>query len=165
MDSPSNISGWHIDHIYPRSEATNFPMDEILPQKTRAKTVASIGNLTLLAPRENISQGAKLPNDEVKQNKLAASLVFLNPLLVNEKLFWGGKENSDKKILEGLRRVQSEGLLPAIGAAPGQTHGAALLDRVWNADSVSARQATYFRLFASDILADLGIRFNDLDLS
>ena len=149
--SPDPVEGWHLDHVFPNSESrrVDFPMTEVPNQATKEQVINSLGNLILLAPRENMSQQDALPNDGVKLKNLRGSLVYLNPILTDQS-GWG--ENSDlrPKIREGLLKVQA---------------GDALLNTTWGPESIAHRQRTYYELFVEDILRDLGFELQELNLA
>ena len=162
MDTSSSLTGWHIDHIFPKSLVDNFPLSESPNQKSKSDVVHSLGNLTLLAPAENLSASNTAPNNPEKQSILTNSQCFLNPLLTNHQnppKPWPSSITQAPKIYKGLLNIQKENLVD------GQKPGDALLDRNWDLDSVKAREQTYFKLFAKDILYDLGFDFSKFDLS
>jgi hypothetical protein len=151
------VTGWHLDHVFPKSETGNFPMTEVPNQTSKQRVVNSLGNLVLLAPKENLSLGKTLPNENIKMEKLAASLVWLNPVLVDSTL-WPNTITTSPEIRDALLSIQSQNLVQ------GQS-GSALLDEPWGPDAVAARFNCYFKLFVEDILRDLEIDFNSLALS
>lgn len=149
--SPDPVEGWHLDHVFPNSESrrVDFPMTEVPNQATKEQVINSLGNLILLAPRENMSQQDALPNDGVKLKNLRGSLVYLNPILTDQS-GWGENLTSDPKIREGLLKVQA---------------GDALLNTTWGPESIALRQRTYYELFVEDILRDLGFELQELNLA
>lgn len=148
MDNKSLKSGWHLDHVYPEGEVSKFVLDETKTQMEPKDVINLLGNLILLSPSDNFSQGKSLPSEVAKQTNIAGSLVYLNPTLVNSKL-WGPNLTSNAVIKKALEELQGE---------------KALLDSEWNFDSIRAREAMYFELFAEDILRDFGISFSGLIL-
>lgn len=148
MDSKSLKSGWHLDHVFPEGEVSRFEVDDTKTQLKPKDAINLIGNLILLNPSDNISQGKSLPSDSGKQKNIAGSLVYLNPTLVNPGL-WGANLTSSSTIKKSLEMLQGE---------------RALLDYPWTLDSIRSREGLYFRLFAEDLLRDLGIEFAELVL-
>ena len=139
--------GFDIDHIYPKSDAriAQFKLKELPGQPTKLQVLNSIGNLTLLHPGDNRSQGDSLPNDAGKKENFAGSQLFINALLTDPDE-WGVNIKNNVNLLSGLKQLQ--------GPNP-------LLNKEWDADSIRKRKYFYFKLFVEDLLSDFGLE--DLD--
>jgi len=148
MENKSLKSGWHLDHVFPEGEVSKFELDETKTQLKPRDAINLLGNLILLNPNDNISQGKSLPSEPGKQKNIAGSLVYLNPTLVNAQL-WGANLTSNSTIKKSLELLQGD---------------CALLDEAWTLESIRTRESLYFKLFAEDLLRDLGIAFDDLIL-
>jgi hypothetical protein len=148
MENKSLKSGWHLDHVFPEGEVSKFELDETKTQLKPRDAINLLGNLILLNPNDNISQGKSLPSEPGKQKNIAGSLVYLNPTLVNAQL-WGANLTSNSTIKKSLELLQGD---------------SALLDEAWTLESIRTRESLYFKLFAEDLLRDLGIAFDDLIL-
>jgi|694.fasta_scaffold89559_2 hypothetical protein len=148
MSNKTAKSGWHLDHVFPEGEVSNFYIDPLKTQLSAKDVINLLGNLILLSPDDNISQGKALPSDDRKQKNIAGSLVYLNATLVNSSL-WGPNLTANSKTRLGLLKVQRDEVL---------------LDGEWNLEAIRKREELYFELFAEDLLRDLGIAFDDLIL-
>ena len=96
--------GYELDHIFPKStsqrshwkhDEDGSGADEPSPESV-LRSIHSIGNLTLLHPRDNYSQSDSLPWSSEKVGNLASSGLWLNRLLVPSQLSLPGAANDEK---------------------------------------------------------------------
>jgi hypothetical protein len=92
--------GYDLDHIFPKSArheqlwVQDAELNESLGNASRySKKIHSIGNLTLLHPRDNREQSDALPWEETKLTNFASSELLVNRLLAPSRL-WANQQDS-----------------------------------------------------------------------
>jgi hypothetical protein len=99
--------GFDLDHIFPKSArheeawVQNRDLDETLGNSKRyQKKIHSIGNLTLLHPRDNREQSDSLPWESDKAGNFETSELLANRLLAvaSQTQKWGEEEIDNRAL-------------------------------------------------------------------
>jgi hypothetical protein len=100
-------SGYHLDHVFPKSEAkqefwrqSKTKNENLSSSASRyVNSINSIGNLVLLHHEDNLKQSDALPWDEEKLQNLAKSELYLNRVLTPQ-VYWKHDERITQKLVE-----------------------------------------------------------------
>ncbi len=142
----TNEQGYEIDHIFPQSLGQRgFWRTKVKPdQEDNEETehdldswIHSIGNLVLLHPSDNHSQGDTLPWEEQKINNFALSELWINRMLNDDELSLPGSANRDR--FNSWKAIASGGL------------------RAWNEDEIEKRTALYCQIIEDSFRSSLGV--------
>jgi hypothetical protein len=142
------IFGYDLDHIFPKSTRQeslwkqNTELDDKLGNASRySMKINSIGNLTLLHPRDNRDQSDSLPWEENKLTNFARSELLVNRLLAPSEM-WGGHQDA---ILQKSLEYQKE--------------YSQIADK-WGEIQIDERARFYWDVIVGEIKENLGIRVN-----
>jgi hypothetical protein len=142
------IFGYDLDHIFPKSTRQeslwkqNTELDDKLGNASRySMKINSIGNLTLLHPRDNRDQSDSLPWEENKLTNFARSELLVNRLLAPSEM-WGGHQDA---ILQKSLEYQKE--------------YSQIADK-WGEIQIDERARFYWDVIVGEIKENLGIRIN-----
>lgn len=101
----STERGYDIDHIFPQSSGQRTFWKESFDENgeviaedegTISSKIHSIGNLVLLHPSDNNTQGDALPWDEAKTTNYSSSELWINRLLTDDALKLPGSAKTDR---------------------------------------------------------------------
>jgi uncharacterized protein with ParB-like and HNH nuclease domain len=142
----SSERGYDIDHVFPKStgqrsfwkpgtDDDGHPIEE--GEISVTSRIHSIGNLVLLHPSDNNSQGDALPWDEMKTSNYSSSELWINRLLTGNKL-----ELPRSAKLERFEKWQ--GILK-----PSLTE--------WNTNSIKSHTELYCQILEDSFRENLGL--------
>jgi hypothetical protein len=142
----SSERGYDIDHVFPKStgqrsfwkpgtDDDGHPIEE--GEISVTSRIHSIGNLVLLHPSDNNSQGDSLPWEEMKTSNYSSSELWINRLLTGNKL-----ELPRSAKLERFEKWQ--GILK-----PSLTE--------WNTNSIKSHTELYCQILEDSFRENLGL--------
>jgi hypothetical protein len=140
--------GYDLDHIFPKSSRQeslwkqNLDLDEKFGNASRyLMKINSIGNLTLLHPRDNRDQSDSLPWEENKLTNFARSELLVNRLLAPDSMWSGHQDAIVQKSLEYQKQYSQ-------------------IATEWGEVQIDERARFYWDVIVSEIRENLGIRIN-----
>jgi hypothetical protein len=138
--------GYDLDHIFPKSsrheslwvqdEEQNVPLGNA---SRYLKKINSIGNITLLHPRDNREQSDALPWDDTKLANFAASELLINRLLAPSSM-WINQQDS---VYQRSVDLQSQYSQEATS---------------WGEEKIDSRAKFYWDILIGEIKENLNIR-------
>jgi uncharacterized protein with ParB-like and HNH nuclease domain len=137
--------GFDLDHIFPqsRSQFSNFPkpsdwndLSDEAKTSFESKYVHSIGNLSLLHPRDNRDQSDALPNSSQKIENYLDSELYINRLLA---------KSDDVSSSRHQKQIDELGLerMPTMSD--------------WNSEAIDLRADLIWGIVKKDILGSFGL--------
>ncbi len=135
MQSPNRRlgqSGFHLDHVFPQSESKR-PLWPGAPENY--ELVHSLGNLVLLHGGDNSEQSDALPDEDVKVNNFAGSLVINRMLCSDTEL--GAMPQRVKQTIDSGRQSCTANLSS------------------WGEDAIKARFDFFWEIFSSSVRKSL----------
>ena len=138
--TPRGAKKYHLDHVFPKSDAQRIRWDD--PDK--ASLIHSIGNLILLHPDDNQSQGDDLPSTRAKTTNLVNSRLLINQVLCDSPSGLQVQERV-KVVLDKYRELMPPTLrIPAEGQENDELGGH------WGSTEVVAREAVYLDILETE---------------
>jgi len=138
--------GYDLDHIFPKASRheelwiQDAELDKSLGNASRyEKKIHSIGNITLLHPRDNREQSDALPWEETKLTNFASSELLVNRILAPSRLW----TNQQDAVYQQSIEMQSEYSQEAT---------------VWGERQIDERARFYWDVLVGEIRENLGIR-------
>ena len=140
--------GYDLDHIFPKSlrhegqwaqdEEQNVPLGNA---SRYLKKINSIGNITLLHPRDNREQSDALPWDDTKLANFAASELLINRLLAPSSLWINQQDNVYQRSVDLQNQYSQEATS-------------------WGEKKIDDRAKFYWDILVGEIKENLNIRNN-----
>jgi hypothetical protein len=140
--------GYDLDHIFPQSTrhqelwVQDTELNESLGNSSRYfKKIHSIGNMTLLHPRDNREQSDALPWEETKLTNFASSELLVNRLLAPAQMWSSQQDSVYQKSIQYQRQYSQEA-------------------SEWGEKQIDERARFYWDVLIGEIRENLNIRNN-----